>query len=260
MRTIVREDASNSVLMTLMELTGTLQLKNAFEYVPTFGGPKTVLQSVLTIVQNMQMVQKPMRITSVNSVWPNALSLTLVRTTPMNAYLNAQQQGHCTVTMKAECVWQGLTVSLLLGKFITQMRFQGLVCKCVLKIYGRMMEHLLAWMTVILWMLWTSCSTETGTIRNAFRCVLQIQMNMQMIQQEIVLENALLDHMPTRPLDSENALHLVNHTTFTLTTLRTAVSANVQLTRSCMLTSIHTNAFSNALTIHFLLTTKPKPA
>jgi hypothetical protein len=75
-----------------------------------------------------------------------------------------------------------------------------------------------------------------------------------------VLENALLDHMPTRPLDSENALHLVNHTTFTLTTLRTAVSANVQLTRSCMLTSIHTNAFSNALTIHFLLTTKPKPA
>jgi hypothetical protein len=104
MRTIVREDASNSVLMTLMELTGTLQLKNAFEYVPTFGGPKTVLQSVLTIVQNMQMVQKPMRITSVNSVWPNALSLTLVRTTPMNAYLNAQQQGHCTVTMKAECV------------------------------------------------------------------------------------------------------------------------------------------------------------
>lgn len=104
MRTIVREDAFNSVLTTLMELTGTLQPKNAFEYVPTFGGPKTVLQSVLTIVQNMQMVQKPMRITSVNSVWPNAPSLISVKTIPINACSNAQQQGLCTAIMKVECV------------------------------------------------------------------------------------------------------------------------------------------------------------
>ncbi len=148
--------------------------------------------------------------------------------------------------MRVEFVWQETIVTLCQAKNTTLIKFQVRVWKYALKHYGQMISlgHVSA--TVTLSTLSIKFSTEIITIKDASHYVHQILMNMLMIPQATVWENAQLDHMLTFTQVSENVLLLARLTIFTLTIQQTDASTNALPTHSCSQTSQYTSACSNA--------------